>query len=128
MPPQEEMFYSGLYICILRLSHEVTLIQCELPMSGLSLPPARTSICFVTALYSAIGVSCMCIAFIYQFSLISQNVTSHELARARGLGMVACGGLLARENPNNRGVLRNWFDFWLSTAGRSGVDAYKEAL
>ncbi|GFS21493.1 palmitoyltransferase [Elysia marginata] len=87
-----------------------------------------TSICFVTALYSAVGVAGMCMAFVYQFTLISQNVTSHELARARGLGMVTCGGLVALENPNNCGLIRNWLDFWLSPSGRSGVDAYKEAL
>ncbi|RUS80150.1 hypothetical protein EGW08_012073 [Elysia chlorotica] len=87
-----------------------------------------TSICFVTALYAAIGVSCMCVAFIYQFALISQNVTAHELARARGLGLVSFGGLFAQDNPNNHGLIRNWVDFWLSTSGRSGLDAYKEAL
>ncbi|XP_059173191.1 palmitoyltransferase ZDHHC23-like [Physella acuta] len=70
-----------------------------------------TAICFVTAVYCVIVSSLMCLGLTYQFILISQNVTSHELVHSHRQGLTRCG-LYARDNPYNKGFLRNWMEFW----------------
>ncbi|KAH9509281.1 Palmitoyltransferase zdhhc23 [Bulinus truncatus] len=54
----------------------------------------------------------MLIGLLYQIILISQNVTSHELAHAHRQGLTRCGVFL-KNNPYSRGLFRNWIEFWL---------------
>uniref|UniRef100_A0A0B7A792 Palmitoyltransferase n=1 Tax=Arion vulgaris TaxID=1028688 RepID=A0A0B7A792_9EUPU len=79
-----------------------------------------TSICFVTGIYCIIVTSLMYLGLVYQSILISQNVTSHELAQARRQGLTKCI-FFVPNNPNNQGILRNWLEFWLLSS-RNGAN------
>ncbi|KAK6963371.1 Palmitoyltransferase zdhhc23, partial [Biomphalaria glabrata] len=70
-----------------------------------------TAICFVTAVYCILVSSFMLVGLLYQFVLISQNVTSHELAHGQRRGQTRCCFFL-KDNPHSRGFLRNWLEFW----------------
>ncbi|BFZ25640.1 hypothetical protein BsWGS_28680 [Bradybaena similaris] len=71
-----------------------------------------TAICFVTAVYCTMAVTLMCLGLLYQTLLISQNLTSHELSQAHRQGLTTCI-FFVRNNPHNKGFLRNWLEFWL---------------
>ncbi|XP_005096754.1 palmitoyltransferase ZDHHC23 [Aplysia californica] len=76
-----------------------------------------TAICFVTAIYALAAAIFMSVCLLFQVVLISQNVTSHELAQARRQGQTLCG-VFSRDNPNNRGFFSNWLEFWMQESRR----------
>lgn len=73
-----------------------------------------TSLSFVSACYAYIAVTGLSVILLQQVLLISQNLTLQELTHARRRGLTRFL-FYARNNVNNRGIWRNWSDFFGAT-------------
>ncbi|ESO08176.1 hypothetical protein HELRODRAFT_190925 [Helobdella robusta] len=70
-----------------------------------------SGLCVCSVVLSCIGLSFILCLLVQQFVLISQNLTSQEYHRARQRGWLKCWGLLALHNSNDKGFLKNWYNF-----------------
>lgn len=73
----------------------------------------RTSASFVASCYAFLAATCMLFGLLFQFLLISQNLTSQEFHIASKRNMLR-HGLCATKNVYNQGIIHNWFNFWLT--------------
>lgn len=73
----------------------------------------QTSASFVASCYAFLAATCMLFGLLFQFLLISQNLTSQEFHIASKRNMLR-HGLCATKNVYNQGIIHNWFNFWLT--------------
>ncbi|XP_061184157.1 palmitoyltransferase ZDHHC23-like [Saccostrea echinata] len=73
----------------------------------------QTSASFVGTCYTFLASTIMLFGLIFQFLLISQNLTSQEFHIASQRNMLR-HGLFATKNVYNQGFIHNWFNFWLT--------------